>query len=365
MGCDMNAPAELPDERPLILVVDDDPDNRALLLEELELIGCRAVAAADGAAALALVRARPFDLMLLDVMMPGVGGMEVLRTLRDDPRLRLLPVIMISGMGDHVSVARSIEFGADDYLRKPFDPVMLKARISGSLQKKRWHDQEAVYLARLERQIAETELERARADALLESVLPSPALAELKATGGVAPRRYENVAVLFADIVDFTRYSEAHPAERVVADLDRLIQDCEWSLAEHGLEKIKTIGDGLVATGNLSQRHRDPVMAAARAGRAILSAAAANPAGWNLRIGISFGPVVAGVVGRSKLAFDAWGDPVNLAARLAGIGCRSAVYLSETAWAAIAGRASAVRLEPVLLKGKGPTSVYRLGRIGS
>lgn len=357
----MNALAERVDETPLVLVVDDDADNRDLLLEELDLIGCRAVAAADGAEALTILERGGVDLVLVDMIMPRMGGLELLRRIRDDQRLRMLPVVVISGMGDHVSIARCIEYGADDFLRKPFDAVLLKARVSGSLQRKRWRDQEALYLSRLELQIAETERQRRRADELLESVLPPSALAELKSTGAVAPRRYDDVAVLFADIVDFTRYSEAHPAEQVVADLDRLIQDCEWVLAEQGLEKIKTIGDGLVATGNLSRRHRDPVTAAARAAKAMLAAAAANPARWQLRVGISYGPVVAGVVGRSKISFDAWGDAVNLAARLAGIGTESAVYLSQAAWACVADSgASAVR-ERVMLKGKGLTGVYRLG----
>lgn len=357
----MNALAERVDETPLVLVVDDDADNRDLLLEELDLIGCRAVAAADGAEALELLGRASVDLVLVDMIMPGIGGLELLRRIRGDQRLRMLPVVVISGMGDHVSIARCIEYGADDFLRKPFDAVLLKARVSGSLQRKRWRDQEALYLARLEKQIAETERQRLRADELLESVLPPSALDELKSTGAVAPRRYDDVAVLFADIVDFTRYSEAHPPEQVVAELDRLIQDCEWALAEHGLEKIKTIGDGLVATGNLSRRHRDPVAAAARAAQAMLAAAAANPAGWRLRVGISHGSVVAGVVGRSKISFDAWGDAVNLAARLAGIGTESAVYLSQSAWSLIADRGVPAVRETVLLKGKGLTEIHRLG----
>ncbi|WP_436639746.1 adenylate/guanylate cyclase domain-containing protein [Microbaculum sp. FT89] len=356
----MNAIALEPRHEPVVLVVEDDEANRELLLDELDFIGCRGIAASNGEEALLVLDATDIDVVLLDVQMPAMNGFEVLRRLRADPRRRMLPVVMISALSDMVNVVRCLELGADDYLPKPFNPVLLKARISGSLQKKRWRDQEATYLARMERQLAEIESERARADSLLEVVLPTAALRELKLTGTVAPRRYENVVVLFSDIVQFTRYSETHSAEEVVANLDRLIEVCEWGLAEHGLDKIKTVGDGVMATANMSVPHGDPVMAAVRAGRAMVAAAADNPAGWRLRVGISFGPVVGGVVGRSKFSFDAWGDPVNVAARLSGLGDESAVYLSQDAFDRIAGRADATRLDGIPLKGKGTVPVYRI-----
>ena len=356
----MLAPSAQCDHEPFVLVVDDDEANRSLLLDELDYIGCRGIAVASGCEALAALDRYAIDVILLDILMPDMDGFEVLRNLRNDPARRLMPVVMISALSDLVNVVRCIEMGADDYLPKPFDPILLKARISSCMQKKRWQDQEAVYLTRLKRQLVEIERERARADALLEAVLPPAALRELKRTGSIAPRRHERVAVLFADIVDFTRYSESHRPEDLVANLDRLIEACEHALAEEGLEKIKTIGDGLVATGNLSQRHRDPVMAAVRAGGKIIAAAADNPAGWTMRIGISFGSVVAGAVGRSKFSFDAWGDTVNTAARLSGLGSQPAVYLSRSAFDEVAGRMSAERLEGVALKGKSSLDVFRL-----
>jgi DNA-binding response OmpR family regulator len=356
----MSATALAQDTEPLVLVVEDSEANRELLLDELDFIGYRGIGAANGEEALAILSRTDVDLVLLDVMMPSMDGYEVLRRLRADPARRMLPVVMISALSDMTNVVRCIELGADDYLPKPFNPVLLKARISSSLQKKRWHDQEARYLSRMERQLAEIERERARADSLLDVILPTAALRELKLTGGVKPRRYENVAVLFADIVQFTRYSETHPAEEVVANLDQLIEAAEWSLAEHGLEKIKTVGDGVLATGNMSMRHRDPVVAAVEAGNAIVAAAAANPAGWRIRVGISYGPVVGGVVGRSKYSFDAWGDAVNVAARLSGLGEESAVYLCPEAWKQTGGRIEADRLDDVVLKGKGQLPVYRV-----
>ena len=128
--------------------------------------------------------------------------------------------------------------------------------------------------------------------------------------------------MLFGDIVSFTPYCERHPAEEVVANLDRLTRACEELVRAHGLEKIKTIGDCVMATANLLEPHPDPVLASVRCAFAIAEAARANPAGWQIRIGIHLGPVVAGVVGQSKFTFDLWGDTVNVAARLSDLGVR-------------------------------------------
>ena len=342
-----------------ILIVDDEPFNRDVLAQELELLEHEAVTAIHGRDALDRLASETVDLILLDIMMPEMDGFAVLRRLKDDARLRHIPVIMISALDDIDSVVRCIELGADDHLPKPFDPVLLKARIGACLEKKRWRDQEVAYLARIERQMREIERERARADRLLHAILPPSAVAELKARDCVTPRRFEQVAVLFGDIVSFTPYCERHPAEEVVANLDRLTRACEDLVSAHGLEKIKTAGDCVVATANLLEPHPDPVLASVRCAFAMADAARANPASWQIRIGIHLGPVVAGVVGQSKFTFDVWGDTVNVAARLSDYGAEAAVYLTDAAWRQLDGRARGQPLGPVALKGKGEIEIYR------
>jgi adenylate cyclase len=342
-----------------ILIVDDEPFNRDVLAQELELLEHEAVMAIHGRDALERLAGETVDLILLDIMMPEIDGFAVLRRLKDDARLRHVPVIMISALDDIDSVVRCIELGADDHLPKPFDPVLLKARIGACLEKKRWHDQEVAYLARIERQMQEIERERARADRLLHAILPPSAVAELKARDRVTPKRYEQVTVLFGDLVSFTPYCERHPAEEVVANLDRLTRACEDLVAAHGLEKIKSVGDGVVATANLLEPHPDPVLASVRCAFAMAEAARANPASWQIRIGIHVGPVVAGVVGQSKFTFDVFGDTVNVAARLADYGTEGAVYLSGAAWRQLDGRARGRPLGAVALKGKGEIEIYR------
>jgi DNA-binding response OmpR family regulator len=129
-----------------LLVVDDDPDNREVLRRRLEREGYRAECAEDGERALEMITRHEFDLVLLDVMMPGKDGYEVLEELKGSTETRDIPVIMISALDDMRSVVRCIEGGAEDYLPKPFDPVLLRARINASLDKKRLRDQEIDYL---------------------------------------------------------------------------------------------------------------------------------------------------------------------------------------------------------------------------
>jgi len=132
---------------PALLVVDDNEDNRYTLVQRLRRLGYTDVATAvDGRHALQCLRERNFDLVLLDVMMPELNGYEVLEHLRADDRLRHLPVIMISAVDQIESVVRCIELGADDYLPKPFNPTLLRARVGASLEKKRLRDQEVCYL---------------------------------------------------------------------------------------------------------------------------------------------------------------------------------------------------------------------------
>src|SRR5215208_6199734 len=182
---------------PSLLVVDDNEDNRFTLTQRLKREGYdNVVCAVNGREALDLMTSRSFDLVLLDITMPELDGFEVLERVKSDTTLRDTPVVMISAIDEIESVARCIRLGADDYLSKHFNPIILRARVSACLEKKRLRDQELAY----------TQLvtaERARADQLLHAMLPPGVVRELKATNEVRPRRYNEVAVLFCDIVGF------------------------------------------------------------------------------------------------------------------------------------------------------------------
>ena len=145
-----SAPEEAPAQ---VLVADDVEMNRDLLARRVRRLGHEVTMAEDGRQALELLKARDFDVLLLDIMMPNMNGYEVLEAMALDPRLRQVPVIMISAVDDKESIARCIGLGADDYLPKPFDPVILQARLGSSLARKRLRDREHVYQKSLEREL--------------------------------------------------------------------------------------------------------------------------------------------------------------------------------------------------------------------
>ena len=178
---------------------------------------------------------------------------------------------------------------------------------------------------------------------LLEAI--TALTAQSRAKGNIAepsdePAEAERrqLTVVFGDLVGFTTYCELHSAEEVLANLDRLAFDLEQIAARHGLEKIKTIGDAFMVTANLLEPHPDPVMAGVRFAFEMVEAARRNPAGWQVRLGIHVGSVIAGVIGRSKFSFDLWGDTVNTAARLSDLGVEGGVYLTGAAWQRVQGR---------------------------
>jgi class 3 adenylate cyclase/CheY-like chemotaxis protein len=336
-----------------ILVVDDNEINRDMLQRRLERQGFSAVCAENGRRALALLHAEPFDLVLLDILMPEMNGYQVLESIKGDPSLRHLPVIMISALDELESVVRCIEIGAEDYLPKPFNPVLLRARIGASLEKKRLRDREVMYLRQIED-------EKKRADELLHVILPHEIVQELKQNNFVLPRRHEDVAVLFCDIVGFTPYSADRQPEEIVASLQLLFEAYEELAAKHEMYKIKTIGDSFMSTAGLIQPSPNPVVSAVRCGLEMVQAAKQLPAGWDVRVGIHAGPVVAGVVGRKQYLYDLWGDTVNTAARVESHGAKAGVNVSASSWARLGDAVQGRSLGVIPVKGKGEMEIFRV-----
>jgi adenylate cyclase len=332
---------------PALLVVDDNEDNRFTLTQRLKREGYDNVTCADnGREALDLLAEQPFDLVLLDITMPEMDGYQVLEQLRADTTLRHIPVVMISAVDEIESVVRCIGLGAEDYLAKPFNAVLLRARVGACLEKKRLRDQEAEY-------VRQVESEKHRADELLCAMLPPGAVRELKATNEVRPRRYNEVAVLFCDIVGFTPYCEENPPEIVVNHLQALVGEYEGIVRHHEMEKIKTVGDAFMATAGLFNPVPDPILVSLQCGLDMAKASQCIEPKWMVRIGVQFGPVVAGIIGKRQYAFDLWGDTVNTAARLAAQASPGTVVTSAATWRRIRDRGRGRSLGLVEVKGKG------------
>ena len=332
---------------PALLVVDDNEDNRFTLTERLKREGYGNVAcASNGREALELLATRPFDLVLLDITMPEMDGYQVLHEVKADTTLRNIPIVMISAVDEIESVARCIGLGAEDYLAKPFNAVLLRARLAACLEKKKLRDQEAVYTQQIEN-------EKRRADELLYAMLPPGAVRELKATNAVRPRRYEEVAVLFCDIVGFTAYCDENPPEKVVEHLQALNEEYERIVRQHEMEKIKTIGDAFMATAGLFTPVPDPVFASLQCGLDMVTASRRTEPSWEVRVGVQFGPVVAGIIGHRQYLFDLWGDTVNMASRIAAHANPGTVATSGATWHRIRDRGRGRSLGFVDIKGKG------------
>lgn len=342
---------------PALLVVDDNEANRFTLKRRLQRDGYEnIVEAEDGLQALDMLRQRPIDLVLLDLAMPGMDGYDVLSQMKSDMDLRDIPVIMISADDKLDSVVRCIELGAEDYLPKPFNAVLLKARVGASLEKKRFKDQELVYRNRIEE-------ERRRSDKLLHAMLPIAAVHELKADNTVAPRRFEDITVMFCDVVNFTAFCDRHSPEQVLYHLQQLVARFEELSDEHGLEKIKTVGDAYMATAGMFRQESDPALATVRCGLKMAASALELEAGWQVRIGIHSGPLIAGIVGRRQYMFDIWGDTVNTAARIVAEAEPGAVVVSGETWLHVREYCRGRSMGFVSLKGKGKLELIEIAAL--
>jgi adenylate cyclase len=335
-----------------ILVVDDHELNRDLLRRRLGKQGYDVDTAEDGAVALQMLEKHGYDLVLLDIMMPEKNGYEVLEEMKAHPEWAHLPVIMISALTELDGIARCIEMGADDYLPKPFKSVLLQARVVSCLEKKKFRDQQERWMEQLER-------EKKRADDLLKVILPLPVIEELKATNAVKPRSYNNVAVLFTDIVNFTSYCNENSPEKVVAGLQTQVTTFEELTIKHGIQKIKTIGDAFMGTAGLFTEMDNPVLACIECGLEMIEANRQANADWKLRVGIAVGPVMGGIVGSKQYLFDVWGDTVNTASRMEEAAGSNCVAMTQEAWdSAKVDLDSVARTTQV--KGKGALQIYEI-----
>ena len=302
-----------------ILIVDDNPTNRDLLSRMLERENYQSTQAANGQEALTLLQKENFDAMLLDIMMPVMDGYQVLETIRQDENLRYLPVIVISAVDDIQSIIRCIQMGAEDYLFKPFNKTMLKARLEASLEKKYYFDQ--------------LQIEREKSEQLLLNILPKPIAQRLKQGEETIADNHADVSVMFADLVNFTPLAAHITPDELIVMLNKIFSEFDSLCEQHALEKIKTIGDSYIAVGNLlvvNKNHHQAIAQMALNMSAVLEKYnQENNGELAIRIGLHCGPVVAGVLGKQKFFYDLWGETVNTASRLESHSETGRVHVSQ------------------------------------
>jgi class 3 adenylate cyclase len=291
-------------QQPKVLIVDDEPLNLDYLEQELEDWNYHILTAVNGQEALDKIRSELPDLVLLDIMMPVLDGFAVLAQIKTDPRLRDIPVIVISAANDLENVIKGIQQGAEDYLPKPFEPTLLHARITASLEKKSLRDQHRK---------------------LLHTFATEEVAEELMKNGFSLGGRNLDATIMFADIRSFTTYAEQHGAADVVELLNSYFATMFKPIASHGGIVNQIIGDGLMALFGTLGKPNDYRTQAVLAAMEMVNMlqrfnqerAAQNKTPINIGIGIASGPVMAGYAGtQHRATYTCVGDTVNLASRI-------------------------------------------------
>ncbi len=287
-----------------LLVADDNKVNRLLLSRSLEVLGHRVASAENGRVALEMLRAEHFDLLLLDMEMPELDGFQVLEQLVADKHLHDLPVIVTSSLEGVAHVARCIELGADDYLPKPVNPVLLKARINSSLEKKRLRDQQKELVKRF-----------ATSEVAQDMQQSGFALGGKRVTG----------TVMFSDIRGFTSMVEAQTPEETIELLNTYYTLMFDAISGRGGVVNQMVGDGLMAIFGAPKALDDNCGSAVQAALDMielielfnLERVAAKKAPVHIGIGIATGDMIAGYTGTQQRAtYTCIGDAVNIAARM-------------------------------------------------
>jgi adenylate cyclase len=287
-----------------ILVVDDNKMNRLLLARGLEQQGHRVSFAENGRQALQMLHGGCFDLVLLDVLMPEMDGYQVLSELTADTELKNVPVVMVSAVGELDSVVKCIELGAEDYLSKPINPVLLKARIGSSLEKKRLRDEQRELIRKFAtKEVAE----------------------DLEESGFALGGDFVPATVMFSDIRGFTTITESQsPAETIELLNDYYTLMMDAINGERGVVN-QIVGDGLMAIFGAPRPCEGRQAHAALAALQMIELieqynqerVALERTPIRIGVGIASGEVIAGYTGTQRRAtYTCVGDTVNLAARL-------------------------------------------------
>jgi adenylate cyclase len=365
-----------------LLVVDDNEDNRYALTRRLAREGYANVATAiDGRQALELLSAKAFDLVLLDIMMPNVNGYEVLAQMKADDKLRHIPVIMISALDEIDSVVRCIELGAEDYLPKPFNPILLRARVGASLERKRLHDQVAAQAADLAawnrtlEQRVEQQLSEIERISRLKRFL-SPQVAELIVSSGddrVLESHRRAITVLFCDLRGFTAFSETTEPEEVMSVLREYHAVLGSLIHKHEGTVERFAGDAIMVLFNDPIPCSDPSLQAVKMAVEMRDQVGALAAKWRKQgyelgfgVGIAHGYATLGRIGfEGRFDYGAVGTVVNLAARLCADAKDGQILIDSKVQSAIEASTSTEPAGELALKGfHRPVRAFNVGALG-
>jgi class 3 adenylate cyclase/CheY-like chemotaxis protein len=328
---EFNSSFNLPVKPGRILIVDDEKVNCELIGKILKQSNHRTFTAESGSEATKVLANQPeqIDLILLDLIMPEISGMELLQKIKNDSKTYHIPIIMLSAMDEMETIVECISLGAEDFLMKPVNKVLLKARINNALEKKYFHDKEIKYQERIKS-------EQKKSNELLLNILPGSIAERLKNGETLIADDIDCATVLFADLKGFTDLSSKISAKELLMLLNNIFSEFDELLVKHSLEKIKTIGDNYMLAGGIPEPSDNHAISVAEMALDMLitlpkiNKNTGNP--LQIRIGINSGPVSAGVIGKKKFIYDLWGDTVNVASRMESYGNDGHIHVAQSTY---------------------------------
>ena len=346
-------------EAGIALVVDDSRVNRLVLVRQLAALGLEALEAENGAEALEQLRATPtaIDLVLLDVLMPELDGYETLAAMKADESIRHIPVIIVSGVEEQDSVVRCIELGATDYLTKPINASILRARINASLAAKRLRDLELEYMERQARLMQTIERQKTELSRFL-----SPQIASLISSEDgelLLSGHRRQITAAFCDLRGFTSFAEQADPEELFGVLAEYHRMMGAAIIEHGGTLEHFAGDGVMIFFNDPLPQEDHVERAVRMSIDMRDQFRSLQDGWRKRgyelgfgVGIATGYATLGRIGfEGRYDYGAIGNVVILASRLSSQAAENQILLSQRAHAMVEGVVDAESVGELTLKG--------------
>ncbi|MCU0542359.1 MAG: response regulator [Oscillatoriaceae cyanobacterium Prado104] len=370
--------SNFPTFRGSILIVDDSLNNLSLLDRILSRKGYKVRLAASGKLALEAIALTQPDLILLDIMMPDMDGYEVCQHLKASESTRGIPIIFLSALVEVADKVRGFSLGGVDYITKPFEPTEVVARVENQLRMRELELQLREKNLMLRREIAyreqaevetrllleTTKFQKEQIEELLLNILPKPIADRLQDRQNIIADSFTDVSVLFADLVGFTSFASEQTASETVKILNQIFSQFDQLSIQHGLEKIKTIGDAYMVVGGLpepSANHAEDIALMALDMQASVARFnVKNDRDFKLRIGINIGSVVAGVIGLTKFSYDLWGDTVNVAHRMESNGIPGEIQVTEAVYERLKDKFSFQKRGSIEVKGKGQMITYLL-----
>lgn len=340
-----------------VLIIEDSVVHQKLLTKILAKQNYKVFVADSGEEALELLKQTLPDLILLDIILPGMDGYGTCKCLKRDDRIADIPVIFISALDSTKDKVEGFEAGGVDYITKPFEPAEIVARIR--IHMRLYHLQQE-----LEKKNQQLDVEKQRSEDLLCNVLPRSVGLELLETGECHPQLFIDTTVCFTDIIDFTSASSKLAPEVIIHELNEIFTAFDRISLKYRCERMKTIGDAYLFVCGVPEGNSDHVENVARAALEMVDFLKNRNLNaehnWQLRVGMHSGPLVGGVVGTEKYLYDIFGDTVNIAARMEEMAQPMQVNVSSRSYELLKDKFVFSSAKSAEIKGKGRESIYSL-----